>query len=255
MPERDELERADRGRRRRALARPGDRQGRPPLPFDAIELAETTEGARRSWSRRSSSASRIAVVSDVNTVEVMGRRVARALRPSPAVDEVVMPDGLDCDEATDRGGRRADPPCRRRRRGRLGRPQRQLQARHLPRRPALCRVRHRRLDERLWRLDRLGDARVRPEDVAALACAARHLPRPRRLGGGADLAQRRRARRLPLPLDRADRLVGLAPAVRHLLFDDALCAAGGRRGADARRAPAGLAAARHRGRSATSSAC
>ena len=57
---------------------------------------------------------------------------------------------------------------------------------------------------------------------------ARHLPRPQGLGRSADLAFRRGPRRLPVPLDRADRLVGLAPPVRHVLFRNALCAAGGR---------------------------
>ena len=43
-------------------------------------------------------------------------------------------------------------------------------------------------------------------------------------------------------LDGADRLVGLAPSVRHLLFDHALRPAGRRRGADDRSAPAASAA-------------
>ncbi len=45
---------------------------------------------------------------------------------------------------------------------------------------------------------------------------------------GANLAVRRRPRRQPVPADGADRLVGLASPVRHVLFRNALCTAGGR---------------------------
>ena len=70
------------------------------LPFDAIELAETTEGREAALVAPLRLGRRLAVVSDVNTVEVMGRRVAKALREIATVDEVVLPDGLECDEAT-----------------------------------------------------------------------------------------------------------------------------------------------------------
>src|SRR5258708_29344487 len=75
--------------------------GRPAaLPFEAIELVETTEGAEADLVARLGLGRRLAVVSDANTVEVMGRRVARALRAIATVDEVVLPAGLHCDEET-----------------------------------------------------------------------------------------------------------------------------------------------------------
>src|SRR5215213_8416441 len=70
------------------------------LPFEAIDLSETTEGREADLVAPLGLGDRIAVVSDVNTVEVMGRRVAAALRSLGTVDEVVLPDGLECDEAT-----------------------------------------------------------------------------------------------------------------------------------------------------------
>lgn len=73
--------------------------GRPvDLPFEAIELAETLDGREADLVRPMNLGARIAVVSDANTVEVMGRRVARALRGIAGVDEVVLPAGIHCDE-------------------------------------------------------------------------------------------------------------------------------------------------------------
>ncbi|MER8864355.1 iron-containing alcohol dehydrogenase [Mesorhizobium sp. M0751] len=70
------------------------------LPFQTIELLETTEGREADLVAPLKLGGRIAVVSDVNTVDVTGRRVARALRAIADIDEIVLPDGLDCDEAT-----------------------------------------------------------------------------------------------------------------------------------------------------------
>lgn len=70
------------------------------LPFRTIRLEESTEGREAEWIAPLGLGDRLAVVSDANTVEVMGRRVARALRSIATVDEVVLPDGLHCDEAT-----------------------------------------------------------------------------------------------------------------------------------------------------------
>jgi len=70
------------------------------LPFEAIRLVETTEGAEADLIAPLRLGARLAVVSDANTVEVMGRRVARALSAIASVDEVVMPAGIHCDEAT-----------------------------------------------------------------------------------------------------------------------------------------------------------
>lgn len=70
------------------------------LPFEAIDLSETTEGREAAFIAPLSLGSRLAVVSDINTVEAMGRRVARALQSIATVDEIVLPDGIACDEAT-----------------------------------------------------------------------------------------------------------------------------------------------------------
>ncbi|MDQ0472476.1 iron-containing alcohol dehydrogenase [Labrys wisconsinensis] len=70
------------------------------LPFEAIELAETTDGREADLIAPLRLGRRLAVVSDENTVEVMGRRVARALAAIATVDEVVLTGSLDCDEAT-----------------------------------------------------------------------------------------------------------------------------------------------------------
>jgi len=69
------------------------------LPFDAIELVETTEGREAELIAPLALGRRLAVVCDVNTVEVMGRRVAKALRSIASVDEIMLGDDLDCDEA------------------------------------------------------------------------------------------------------------------------------------------------------------
>lgn len=70
------------------------------LPFQTIQLLETTEGREGDLVAPLALGSRIAVVSDVNTVEAMGRRVAKALRAAADIDEIVLPQDLDCDEAT-----------------------------------------------------------------------------------------------------------------------------------------------------------
>ncbi len=70
------------------------------LPFRSIRLDETTEGREADLIAPLDLGRRLAVVSDVNTVEVMGRRVAKALRSLASVDEIVLPDGLSCTEAT-----------------------------------------------------------------------------------------------------------------------------------------------------------
>ncbi len=70
------------------------------LPFEAIRLEASTEGREAELIAPLHLGARLAVVSDVNTVEVLGRRVARALRAIASVDEIVLPDGLACKEAT-----------------------------------------------------------------------------------------------------------------------------------------------------------
>lgn len=70
------------------------------LPFKAIELVEATEGREADMIAPLGLGRRLAVVSDVNTVEILGRRVARALRSLASVDEVVLPEDIHCDEET-----------------------------------------------------------------------------------------------------------------------------------------------------------
>lgn len=68
------------------------------LPFEAIDLSETTDGREADLIAPLKLGKRLAVVSDVNTVEVLGRRVAKALGSIAAIDEVVLPAGIQCDE-------------------------------------------------------------------------------------------------------------------------------------------------------------
>jgi glycerol-1-phosphate dehydrogenase [NAD(P)+] len=69
------------------------------LPFETILLTESTEGAEADLIGALGLGRRLAVVSDVNTADAMGSRVARALRGIASVDEIVLPDGIECDEA------------------------------------------------------------------------------------------------------------------------------------------------------------
>jgi glycerol-1-phosphate dehydrogenase [NAD(P)+] len=68
------------------------------LPFETIEIAESLDGREADLVAALGLGKRLAVVSDSNTVEAMGRRVGRALGTIAAVDEIVLPDGLACDE-------------------------------------------------------------------------------------------------------------------------------------------------------------
>jgi glycerol-1-phosphate dehydrogenase [NAD(P)+] len=70
------------------------------VPFEAIHLADTLDGEEADLIRPLNLGARLAVVSDANTVEAMGRRVAKALRAIATVDEVVLPERISCDEET-----------------------------------------------------------------------------------------------------------------------------------------------------------
>lgn len=70
------------------------------VPFKAIVLAETLDGREADLVAPLELGRRLAVVSDSRTVEVMGRRVASALRPLAEIDEVVLTGELSCDEDT-----------------------------------------------------------------------------------------------------------------------------------------------------------
>ena len=69
------------------------------VPFEVIKIAATLDGAEADLVAPLNLGSRIAVVSDTNTIEAMGRRVAQALRSIATIDEVVLPgEDLACDE-------------------------------------------------------------------------------------------------------------------------------------------------------------
>lgn len=73
--------------------------GRPAqVPFKTILLADTLDGGAADVAAPLRLGKRLAVVSDANTVEAMGRRVARELKALGTVDEIVMPGNMECDE-------------------------------------------------------------------------------------------------------------------------------------------------------------
>ena len=58
------------------------------VPFETIHLDDTLDGQEAELIRPLNLGKRLAVVSDANTVEAMGRRVAKALRTIATVDEI-----------------------------------------------------------------------------------------------------------------------------------------------------------------------
>jgi glycerol-1-phosphate dehydrogenase [NAD(P)+] len=78
------------------FADPATGQVQPALPFADIRLMETTDGAEADLVGRHRLGGRLAVVSDTNTHDALGGRVARALAAIATVDDVV----IDVDEAT-----------------------------------------------------------------------------------------------------------------------------------------------------------
>jgi glycerol-1-phosphate dehydrogenase [NAD(P)+] len=70
------------------------------VPFKTILLAETLDGGAADVAAPLKLGKRLAVVSDVNTVEAMGRRVAKELKGLGTVEEIVMPGNMECDEPT-----------------------------------------------------------------------------------------------------------------------------------------------------------
>lgn len=70
------------------------------VPFEAIRIEETLEGGAADLVAPLNLGRKIAVVSDSNTVEAMGRRVAKELRGWATVEEIVFPSDTHCDEAT-----------------------------------------------------------------------------------------------------------------------------------------------------------
>jgi len=160
------------------------------VPFETIRIEDNLDGGEADVLAPLKLGKRLAVVSDTNTVEAMGRRVAKHLKGLGAIEEIVLPGNLECDEPTIatvmektrtptrlwQWFRRAFDVCNTRvsKDGRRYGP------------------RHRRLDEWLRRFDRLGHTPQR-----LLRRRFRHAPRgifidlkvrrsaPLSLGGGA----------------------------------------------------------------------
>jgi glycerol-1-phosphate dehydrogenase [NAD(P)+] len=75
--------------------------GRPAtVPFESIVLAETLDGGEADLVAPLKLGRHLAVVSDTNTVDAMGRRVAKHLKPLGTIEEVIVPGDIGCDEPT-----------------------------------------------------------------------------------------------------------------------------------------------------------
>jgi glycerol-1-phosphate dehydrogenase [NAD(P)+] len=70
------------------------------MPFETIRIEEDLEGGGADMVAPMKLGRRLAVVSDVNTHEAMGRRVAKDLRALGTIDEIIMPGDTHCDEPT-----------------------------------------------------------------------------------------------------------------------------------------------------------
>jgi len=70
------------------------------VPFEMIFLAESLDGGDADMVAPLKLGKRLAVVSDVNTQEALGRRVAKSLKALGTIDEIVLPGDIECDEPT-----------------------------------------------------------------------------------------------------------------------------------------------------------
>ena len=70
------------------------------VPFDTIKIMDTLDGGEADVLAPLKLGRRLAVVSDTNTVEAMGRRVAKHLKPLGTIEEIVLSSDLECDEPT-----------------------------------------------------------------------------------------------------------------------------------------------------------
>jgi glycerol-1-phosphate dehydrogenase [NAD(P)+] len=68
------------------------------VPFEKIMLAESLEGGAADVLAPLKLGKRLAVVSDSNTFEAMGKRVARELKGYASVDEITLPGNTHCTE-------------------------------------------------------------------------------------------------------------------------------------------------------------
>ncbi len=71
------------------------------VPFETIRIEEDLDGGEADILAPLKLGKRLTVVSDVNTHEAMGRRVAKHLKGlGGTIDELVLPGNIHCDEAT-----------------------------------------------------------------------------------------------------------------------------------------------------------
>lgn len=73
---------------------------RATVPFETIQLTEDFDGHEADVLAPLKLGRRLAVVSDTNTVEAMGRRVARNLKTLGTIEEIVLRADIECDETT-----------------------------------------------------------------------------------------------------------------------------------------------------------
>jgi glycerol-1-phosphate dehydrogenase [NAD(P)+] len=66
--------------------------------FKTIRIEESLDGGAADVTAPLKIGKRLAVVSDVNTHEAMGRRVAKEMRAIGSIDEIVLPGDTQCDE-------------------------------------------------------------------------------------------------------------------------------------------------------------
>jgi glycerol-1-phosphate dehydrogenase [NAD(P)+] len=70
------------------------------VPFETIRIEETLDGGAADLVAPLNIGRRLAVISDHNTHEAMGKRVAKELKGWASVDEIVFPGNTHCDEPT-----------------------------------------------------------------------------------------------------------------------------------------------------------
>ncbi len=70
------------------------------VPFETIRIEETLDGGAADLVAPLQIGKRLAVVSDTNTVEALGRRVAQELKGWTSVEEFVFPSDTHCNEPT-----------------------------------------------------------------------------------------------------------------------------------------------------------
>ncbi len=70
------------------------------LPFEAIRIESDLDGGAADMVAPLKIGRRLAVVSDSNTHEALGKRVAKELKALGTIDEIVMPSNIHCDEPT-----------------------------------------------------------------------------------------------------------------------------------------------------------